>query len=862
MTSQRQPESTLKPQNTSKVSPQDVALIETKLARRDAQVQQQRKHGSLAKSKDPEPDRVAVLNSDPVSDSGLAMRMEGLVEQSQRVVGEGSHRKVIEQSGTLHAGTNDEHRIIAQNRPDHRTRSSVRRNIGQKHRRTPSPSPVMDRWTNNTPNWMHDIGWTTSLVYPQVGKKRAIVDARDIERLDEGEYLNDNLISFYLRYLEHDIEQNQPDLTRRIYFQNTFFYEGLTKPVKGKSGINYDGVARWTAKVDIFSYDYIVVPVNENAHWYVAIICNVPKLRRSKPAEEYPKADRFDDDVGQRPALTSKEADTLEKPAAPVEIAEFTTSVSSTAAETSPLTTAAESLEGLSVEASTAEEATYGDGSDHEMRVPRSVADNDSAGDWPDCDLNPLPPHIGHETNKAALLPLTSSREDMDDGTEDTEMKEAPISASAHGRPSTNSNLKKSKRKSLVGRRVNINSPIVITLDSLGGDHAATRRNLKDYLLREAEAKLNLKISIGDIQGCNAANIPEQNNFCDCGLFLLGYIQKFTENPDLFIKSIMRGPDVPKIRWAGTDPPFLRNHIRELIFKLEAEQKLANEQKQKEKKREKKAGKKHVAETTSSQPESPSVVAVAEPSNKVASPEKPSQNHDHMSPRSSRLQRPVARAASVVLDEPRSPATSRSSPISRPGSTCGRRGLVNGVLKVASKLIPSIMQEPMAANLLDHGNGHAIDTRTSSTGVDEFFSQTAHVTRSKPEMVCEGIRSRIMEIPDSRPASPQAQPPNQHGFLDFMDDARGFMEGAATEQHELPDVETPSGPIEADQLLNTLDEWRAAGRHSDKQYIHTSPTTTPPPSDTVRMRDGLRMSNRRKMKSKQSAELDVVTLDE
>ena len=60
-------------------------------------------------------------------------------------------------------------------------------------------------------------------------QQRTTVDARDIERLDEGEFLNDNLIAFYLRFLKVQLEKSHPELSKRIYFQNTYFYETLTK---------------------------------------------------------------------------------------------------------------------------------------------------------------------------------------------------------------------------------------------------------------------------------------------------------------------------------------------------------------------------------------------------------------------------------------------------------------------------------------------------------------------------------------------------------------------------------------------------------------------------------------------------------
>jgi Ulp1 family protease len=41
--------------------------------------------------------------------------------------------------------------------------------------------------------------WATPLLYPFEGPKRQIVDYEDLDRLKSEEYLNDNLINFYLR---------------------------------------------------------------------------------------------------------------------------------------------------------------------------------------------------------------------------------------------------------------------------------------------------------------------------------------------------------------------------------------------------------------------------------------------------------------------------------------------------------------------------------------------------------------------------------------------------------------------------------------------------------------------------------------
>ncbi|KAK9478118.1 hypothetical protein V1514DRAFT_281704 [Lipomyces japonicus] len=109
------------------------------------------------------------------------------------------------------------------------------------------------------------------------GENRAVVvTEEDFSRLEQGEFLNDTVIDFYLKYIEHKLEQTHADIAKSTYFFNTFFYKSLTKKVNGKS--SYDNVKKWTSKVDIFSKRFVVIPIHERAHWYVAVICNVSKL--------------------------------------------------------------------------------------------------------------------------------------------------------------------------------------------------------------------------------------------------------------------------------------------------------------------------------------------------------------------------------------------------------------------------------------------------------------------------------------------------------------------------------------------------------------------------------------------------------
>lgn len=52
-------------------------------------------------------------------------------------------------------------------------------------------------------------------------------------------------------------------------------------------------VKTWTKNVNLFEKDFVIVPINENAHWFLAIICfpglNGPQTWDGKPYVEEPR---------------------------------------------------------------------------------------------------------------------------------------------------------------------------------------------------------------------------------------------------------------------------------------------------------------------------------------------------------------------------------------------------------------------------------------------------------------------------------------------------------------------------------------------------------------------------------------------
>ncbi|RUS24234.1 hypothetical protein BC938DRAFT_473906 [Jimgerdemannia flammicorona] len=115
----------------------------------------------------------------------------------------------------------------------------------------------------------------TILVYPFKGVGAVTMTEEDISRLDDGEFLNDNIIEFYLKWYFDQLKMKNLELANKVHIFNSFFYKRLTQKAKSnKTENNYDRVKKWTSKVDLFRKRYIFMPVNESLHWYLVLICN------------------------------------------------------------------------------------------------------------------------------------------------------------------------------------------------------------------------------------------------------------------------------------------------------------------------------------------------------------------------------------------------------------------------------------------------------------------------------------------------------------------------------------------------------------------------------------------------------------
>ena len=115
--------------------------------------------------------------------------------------------------------------------------------------------------------------------YLSASPSQKLVDAynipitrKDLDTLRGLNWLNDEIINFYLQMIvernkntDKEKYPNIPDNWAKVYAMNTFFLPKLRTT-------GYSAIKRWTRKVDIFSFDKILVPVHLDVHWCLAVI--------------------------------------------------------------------------------------------------------------------------------------------------------------------------------------------------------------------------------------------------------------------------------------------------------------------------------------------------------------------------------------------------------------------------------------------------------------------------------------------------------------------------------------------------------------------------------------------------------------
>ncbi|XP_052089832.1 sentrin-specific protease 6-like isoform X2 [Mytilus californianus] len=316
------------------------------------------------------------------------------------------------------------------------------------------------------------------------------VTNEDLFCLTDGEFLNDVIIDFYLKYLVHE-KLSESDRKRTHVF-SSFFFKRLTQRINRSidphgdvemslSERRHARVKKWTKHVDLFEKDFIIVPINERSHWFLAIICfpgytEVKTVRyfcRETTAEETPESkgdnSQTDTDESQQPSVG----------------------------------------ENNNKENQNTEEESSEKSNDVKCKQESPMEEDEEQDNEEPMDTNET------ETN-------------MD--TAETGSNSGVDSQEPRGRLLTEEELKDPEM--IKNSKEGIQQPCIMVMDSLAGQSRQRIINsLKDYLQVEWNCKKSQTGSIREKFKGASPKVPQQTNYSDCGVYVLQYVDSFFEDP-------------------------------------------------------------------------------------------------------------------------------------------------------------------------------------------------------------------------------------------------------------------------------------------------------------------------------------------
>lgn len=89
----------------------------------------------------------------------------------------------------------------------------------------------------------------------------------DINCLNDGCMLNDNIVDFFLRLVHRYLVPAQG-----VHVFSSHFYTRMTAAGARNGEIGWENVKGWTKHVALFQQRCVVIPINTEAHWWLAIV--------------------------------------------------------------------------------------------------------------------------------------------------------------------------------------------------------------------------------------------------------------------------------------------------------------------------------------------------------------------------------------------------------------------------------------------------------------------------------------------------------------------------------------------------------------------------------------------------------------
>lgn len=123
--------------------------------------------------------------------------------------------------------------------------------------------------------------------------KKFIIAYNDFKTLYNNDWINDTLIDFFIAFeMDHAVHSLQLARESDIHAFNSFFFTKLVSKADDQETPDcYGNIKRWLLKIDLMTYDSVIIPINEHLHWYCCVIKGLPELlkrafqERDNPSE-------------------------------------------------------------------------------------------------------------------------------------------------------------------------------------------------------------------------------------------------------------------------------------------------------------------------------------------------------------------------------------------------------------------------------------------------------------------------------------------------------------------------------------------------------------------------------------------------
>ncbi|XP_054474458.1 sentrin-specific protease 6 isoform X2 [Anoplopoma fimbria] len=396
------------------------------------------------------------------------------------------------------------------------------------------------------------------MVYPPPPAKGGMsVTNEDLHCLNDGEFLNDVIIDFYLKYLV--LEKLKKDDAQRIHVFSSFFYKRLNQrerrnapdttnlPIQKRK---HNRVKTWTRHVDLFQKDFIFVPINESAHWYLAVIC-FPGL----------KGPVYEQNPLYHGALPPPSSASAADPPSEEGLPEHCR----------PLSPDRDGLDGSYEDPSTGvpeastDRQTNGENAAFTDRGPETSNTTTASKNGPadpeqqyTSELQRISVCYGSAKGDDDTFTFSDDQSScQDECSEDGALAEDTLGSDA----------------AALASKLNLcKQPCILIMDSLRGPARSTVvKTLREYLEVEWEVRKGSQRSFGkDVMKGSSPRVPQQDNFSDCGVYVLQYVESFFENPiPSFHLPVSLSDWFPQQRMKTK-----REEIKELILKIKEQQEM------------------------------------------------------------------------------------------------------------------------------------------------------------------------------------------------------------------------------------------------------------------------------------------------